>query len=382
MHHDFIWLWLAGGNMGLLDKIRGEFIDIIEWTEPSDSGLLAYRFPRYNNEIKIGAKLTVREGQNAVFVNEGQIADVFQPGMYELSTQNLPILSTLKGWIYGFNSPFKAEVYFISVKQQTGHKWGTSNPLIKRDPDFGIVRLRAHGSYVFRVRDSAKFLKELVATDPSFEDYEIDSQLKQVIVSEFAQVIGQSKVPLLDLLSSYEQLAEYVHRGARDDFESWGLELSKFYISNISVPPEVESAMDRRTALGAVGDLTKYAQFQSAEALRDAAKNEGGLAGAGVGLGAGLVMSQQMLGAVQQPALASPLTAAMPTLPTNQQFHVALNGQPTGPFGLSEIQRLISLGKINSSTLLWQPGLANWTKAQDIPELKSLFSPLPPPLPK
>src|SRR5215471_7747189 len=160
-------------TMGLLDKLRGELIDIIEWTEPSHSDVLAYRFPRYDNEIKMGARLTVREGQAAAFVNEGQLADVFAPGMYTLQTQNLPILATLKGWKYGFHSPFKAEVYFISTRQWTDQKWGTQNPVMVRDPEFGPVRLRAFGTYAFKVTDPATFLKELVATDPSFEAYEV-----------------------------------------------------------------------------------------------------------------------------------------------------------------------------------------------------------------
>src|SRR5437764_2667473 len=176
--------------MGLLDKLRGEFIDIIEWTEPRHSEALAYRFPRMGNEIKYGAKLTVREGQAAVFVNEGQIADVYPPGMYTLDTRNMPLLSTLMGWKYGFNSPFKAEVYFISTKQWTDQKWGTQNPVMIRDPEFGPVRVRAFGTYVFKVTDPATFLKELVATDPSFESYEIASQFRNTIVSRFVDVIG------------------------------------------------------------------------------------------------------------------------------------------------------------------------------------------------
>src|SRR5437660_12209116 len=163
--------------MSLLDRIRGEFIDIIEWTEPAHSEILAYRFPRANNEIKMGAKLTVREGQAAVFVNEGQIADVFRPGMYTLQTENMPILSTLKGWKYGFSSPFKAEVYFISMRQWTDQKWGTQNPIMLRDSEFGMVRIRAFGTYAFRVAEPAVFVRQLVATNPSFETYEISNQL-------------------------------------------------------------------------------------------------------------------------------------------------------------------------------------------------------------
>ena len=176
--------------MSLLDKLRGEFIDIIEWTEPAHSDILAYRFPRYQNEIKNGAQLTVREGQAAAFVNEGQLADVFAPGMYRLVTGNLPILSTLKGWKYGFNSPFKAEVYFISTRLWTDQKWGSLEPVMLRDPELGAMRVRPFGSYAFRVSDAEAFLKHLVSTDPSFATYAIAAQLRTTIVSRFIDVIG------------------------------------------------------------------------------------------------------------------------------------------------------------------------------------------------
>src|SRR5262249_1025739 len=178
--------------MSFLDKLRGELIDIIEWTEPAQNDILAYRFPRYNNEIKMGAKLTVREGQTAVFVNEGKVADVFQPGMYTLSTQNMPILSTIKGWKYGFNSPFKAEVYFISMRQWTDLRWGTQNPIMLRDAELGPVRVRAFGTYAMHVGDPATFLRQLVATDPSFEAFEVTNQLRNVIVARFADAVGQA----------------------------------------------------------------------------------------------------------------------------------------------------------------------------------------------
>ena len=194
--------------MGLFDKLAGEFIDIIEWTEPSQNDILAYRFPRYNNEIKMGAKLTVREGQAAVFVNEGQVADVFTPGMYTLHTQNMPILSTLLGWSYGFNSPFKAEVYFISTRRWTDQKWGTQNPIMMRDPEFGPVRVRAFGTYAVRVGDPGTFLRQLVATDPSFETYEVTNQLRNMIVSRFVDVVGQAKMPVLDLAGNYEKMGK------------------------------------------------------------------------------------------------------------------------------------------------------------------------------
>src|SRR6478736_393448 len=189
--------------MGVRHWIAGQFIDIIEWTEPSSNETLSYRFTRHKNEIKNGAKLIVREGQAAVFIREGQLADVKMPGMYTLDTKNLPILSTIIGWKYGFESPFKAEVYFISTKQWTDQKWGTQSPIMIRDPEFGPIRARAFGTYAFRVSDPGTFLKELVATDPSFETFEISNQLRNVIVSRLVDVLGSAKIPMLDLAGNY-----------------------------------------------------------------------------------------------------------------------------------------------------------------------------------
>src|SRR6202050_3128780 len=231
--------------MSLWDKLRGELIDIIEWTQPSDSEVLAYRFPRYGNEIKMGAKLTVREGQAAAFVNEGQLADVYHPGMFTLQTENMPILSTIKGWKYGFNSPFKAEVYFISTKQWTDLKWGTQNPIMLRDPEFGPVRVRAFGTYAFQVSDPATFLRQLVATDPSFESYEIATQLRNTIVARFVDAIGQAKIAVLDLAGNYERIGQMALEHIRPDLAGMGLSLAVFYIENISLPPEVEQALDK-----------------------------------------------------------------------------------------------------------------------------------------
>src|SRR5436853_338633 len=236
--------------MGLLDKLRGELIDIIEWTEPPHSDILAYRFPRYNNEIKMGAKLIAREGQAAAFVNQGQLADVFKPGMYTLHTDNMPILSTLMGWKYGFNSPFKAEVYFVSMRQWTGRKWGTQNPIMMRDPEVGPVRIRAFGSYAFHVADAKIFLQQLVVTDPSFESYEISSQLRDTIVSRFADVIGTAKIPVLDLAGNYDRISKLALETIGPDLKTLGLALTLFYIENISLPPEVEQAIDTRAKIG------------------------------------------------------------------------------------------------------------------------------------
>jgi membrane protease subunit (stomatin/prohibitin family) len=363
--------------MGLWDKIKGEFIDIIEWTEPAQSDILCYRFPRYNNEIKMGAKLTVREGQNCVFVNEGKIADVFQPGMYTLETQNMPILSTLKGWKYGFNSPFKAEVYFVSTKRWTDQKWGTQNPIMLRDAEFGPVRIRAFGTYAFHVCDAGTFLKQLVATDPSFETYEITNQLRNTIVARFVDVVGQLKIPVLDLAGNYEKVAQMAHQRFASEFKEMGLELVLFYVENISLPPEVEKALDERTKMGVLGDMGKFTQYQAAQAIRDAAQNPGGIAGMGVGIGAGVQIGNQMVGAMQNAQAGG---GAPPPLPT-AGFFIGINGQQQGPFDLGGLQAKIAAGQFSRKTLVWKQGMAGWVAAETVPDLQSLFANAPPPLP-
>ncbi len=361
--------------MSLWDKIKGEFIDIIEWTEPSQSDILCYRFPRFQNEIKMGAKLTVREGQAAVFVNEGRLADVFAPGMYTLTTQNLPILSTLMGWAYGFNSPFKAEVYFVSTKQWTNQKWGTQNPIMIRDPEFGPVRVRAFGTYSFRVSDPAVFLRQLVATDPSFETFEINQQLRNAIVARFADAVGQAKIAVLDLAGNYDRLAHAALERFRPELAAMGLELTTFYVENISMPPEVEQAIDKRSKMGVLGNLDAYAKLQAAEAIPEAARNPGGLAGVGAGLGVGVALGQQMAGALQPGQQQQP-----PPLP-QAAWYAGIGGVQAGPFDLATLSAKVRDGSLTKATLVWKQGLPGWVPAETVPELQSLFAQLPPPLP-
>ncbi|MGD9630102.1 MAG: SPFH domain-containing protein [Pyrinomonadaceae bacterium] len=286
--------------MSLMDKVKeaamNQFIEVIEWLDNTQDTLL-YRFPVYQQEIKNGAQLIVRESQVAVFVFEGQVADVFAPGRYTVEGGNTPILSKLGAWKYGFNSPIKAEVYFVNTKQFTDMKWGTSNPIMLRDTDFGIVRLRAFGAYSLRVADPAAFIKEVAGTNAHFQTEDIDGQLKRAIVSEFSDAIGEMKIPALDLAAQYKELGEAIRGTINQDFSGYGLEVTKFYVENISLPPEVEAAMDKRASMGALGDAQKYMQFQAADALRDAAQNEGGGAGLGAGLGAGFAVGGQMANA-------------------------------------------------------------------------------------
>jgi membrane protease subunit (stomatin/prohibitin family) len=286
--------------MSILDKVKeaamNQFIEVIEWLDESKDTLL-YRFPVAGQEIKNGAQLIVRESQAAVFVFEGQVADVFEPGRYTVEGGNTPILSKLGAWKYGFNSPIKSEVYFVNTKQFTDMKWGTSNPIMLRDADFGIVRLRAFGAYSLRVASPGEFIKQIAGTNAHFQTEDIDGQLKRAIVTEFSDALGEMKIPALDLAAQYKELGEAIRAKINEDFNAYGLEVTKFYVENISLPPEVEAAMDKRASMGALGDAQKYMQFQAADALRDAAQNEGGGAGLGAGLGAGFAVGGQMANA-------------------------------------------------------------------------------------
>ena len=283
--------------MSIFDKVKeaalNQFIEVIEWLDNSGDTML-YRFPVAGQEIKNGAQLIVRESQAAVFVFEGQVADVFTPGKYEIDGGNTPILSKLGAWKYGFNSPMKSEVYFVNTKQFTDMKWGTSNPVMLRDADFGIVRLRAFGAYSLRIADPAEFIKEIAGTNAQFQTEDIDGQLKRAIVTEFSDAIGELKIAALDLAAQYKEIGDQIRGKINEDFKGYGLEVTKFYVENVSLPPEVEAAMDKRASMGALGDAQTYMQFQAADALRDAAQNEGGGAGLGAGLGAGFAVGGQM----------------------------------------------------------------------------------------
>src|SRR5881275_947106 len=285
--------------MGILDRLSptAQFIEVIEWLDDSSDTML-YRFPVRGQEIKNGAQLIVRESQAAVFVHEGQIADQFPPGRYTIDGGNTPVLSKLGAWKYGFNSPFKAEVYFVNTRQFTDLKWGTPNPVMMRDTDFGMVRLRAFGIYSMRVVDPQSFIKEVAGTNGRFMTEDIEGQLKRTLVSGFSDALGESKIAALDLASNYDELSKFSRTKLNEEFKTFGLELTKFVIENISLPQEVEAAMDKRTSMGVIGDVGRYAQFQAADAMRDAAQNPGGGAGLGAGLGAGFAVGGAMANAM------------------------------------------------------------------------------------
>jgi membrane protease subunit (stomatin/prohibitin family) len=356
--------------MGIWDRLKKELIDIVQFLDDSNN-TLCYRFERFQNEIKNGAKCVVREGQAAVFINEGRIADVLGPGTYTLDTRNIPILATILGWKYGFESPFKAEVYFVSTRLFTDLKWGTMNPIMLRDPEFGPVRLRAFGTYAVRVSDPGTFIKNVVGTDNRFTTEEITEQLRNLIVSNFADALGQAKVPMLDLAGNFRALGGTLAGAMKPEFDKLGIELSTLLIENISLPPEVEQALDKRSSMGVIGDLNAYTKYQSAEAIRDAAKNPG-TAGTFVGVGMGQMFAGQMAQQAQGGPPPVPVAAA--------PFFIAVDGKQTGPFEVALLKHKAASGELSPQTLVWRQGMGAWVAAKDVPELAPLFV-VPPPLP-
>ncbi len=365
------------GSMSIWDRLKHEFIDIIEFLDDT-SNTLVYRFDRYRNEIKNGARLIVREGQAACFVREGQLADVKTPGTYTLDTKNLPLLGTLLGWKYGFESPFKAEVYFVSTRTFTDLKWGTANPIMMRDPEFGPVRVRAFGTYAMRVSDPGVFLKKIVGTDGRFTTEEITTQLRNLIVSRFADIVAQSKVPVLDLAGNYDKLSGFMGGKMKAEFGEFGIEVLQLLIENVSLPPEVEAALDKRTSMGVIGNLNVFTQFQTAEAIRDAAKNPG-TAGSFIGLGLGQAMAGGMVGAMGNAQQATMAPPPVPGTPQAISFFVALNGQPSGPMDAAGLAAQVSGGALSRETLVWRAGMSTWAMAGSMTELAGLFG--PPPVP-
>ncbi|MEO8381968.1 MAG: SPFH domain-containing protein [Acidobacteriota bacterium] len=375
--------------MGLWDAIKSEFIQVIEWLDDSNNTLV-YRFPVHDQEIKMGAQLTVRENQVAIFVNEGEVADVFKPGRYELSTQNMPIMTTLRSWKYGFDSPFKAEVYFFNTRLFSDLKWGTQNPVMMRDAEFGMIRMRAFGTYAIRISDARVFFNTVVGTQGLTTTEDILGQLRSTIISLFSDIVAESKIAALDLASSYRELGTLAQKELAPSFAAFGLDLARFNIDNVSLPEEVEAAIDQRTKLGVLGDrMGQYTQMQAADSIKIAAANPGGLAGAGVGLGAGVAMGQAMSGALNTPA--PPQGAAAPPPPPGgsvsaPRWSVAIDGKTYGPYTDDALKAMVQSGQVAPSTQAWRPGASGWASVDSYAELElsggSAMPPPPPPPPK
>jgi membrane protease subunit (stomatin/prohibitin family) len=302
--------------MSIRDFLKKQFIDVIQWTEPGD-GILAYRYPMQDMEIQNGGRLTVRESQMAAFVNEGRIADIFQPGLYTLNTQTLPILTNLMNWDKAFQSPFKSDVYFFSNRLQVNQRWGTPNPITIRDKEFGAVRLRAFGIYSYRLSDPRTFYTKVSGTRELYSVADIEGQLRNTIIGRMSDTFANSQVPFLDMAANQVALGQKIAEFLKPMFTDLGLTLDTFVVENLSLPDELQKLLDQKIGMNMVGDLNRYTQFQVAQSMPIAAANEGGTAGIGVGLGAGLTMAQQMMNAMkpaepQAPAAASPPPAATP----------------------------------------------------------------------
>lgn len=374
--------------MGIIGKIKGELVDIIEWIDDSRS-TLAWRFPRYNNEIKNGAELIVREGQQAVFVYRGKLADRFGPGHYTLTSENLPLLSTLQGWKHGFNSPFRSEVYFINTRPVTDLRWGTPNPVTVRDPDFTMVQVRANGLCVVRVAEPEIFLREVIGTDSSVGVDEITELIRRVITLAFSDMIMETRLGVIDLQGRQVELSEKLQAFVNDRVDDeFGLSIDSITM-NISLPDEITTAMTRGVARGVeesgflnnVGDLGRYQQGKAADAMIAAAQNPGGgamgdMMSAGMGVALGSQMAGQFGGQGAQPAQAP----VPPPLPGAATFHIDNGGQPAGPFTIAQLQAAAASGQFTASTLVWNQGMAGWAPAGTVPALSGLFS-TPPPLP-
>ena len=298
--------------MALMDFIKKQFIDVIHWTEEGD-GVLAMRYPMQDFEIQNGAQLTVRDSQMAVFVNEGQVADVFGPGLYKLTTQTLPVLTNLKNWDKLFDSPFKSDVYFFSTRLQLDRKWGTPNPITIRDKDFGIIRMRAFGIYSYKLADPGKFYKEISGTREEYGVDDLDGQLRNLVIGSMTDLFGQSAIPFIDMAANQEELGAALKAKMEVVFDRYGLALDSFVLQNVSLPEELQKILDTKISMNMIGDMGRYTQYQVANAIPLAAQNEGGMAGIGAGLGAGMSIGQTMGAAMtqaMQPGAAQPAPAA------------------------------------------------------------------------
>ena len=285
--------------MGLFDLFTSEFVEVIDWVE-NDADTILWKFPDKDANIKNGAQLTVRESQMALLLDEGQMADVFEPGRYELITDNIPLLTSLRNWDKNFNSPFKCDVYFLSTKTFTNLKWGTPNPIIMRDPQFKQVRVKAFGTYFIKIADPKKFFKEFAGTGQSVKVSAVENSLRDLIAPSFAEALSEAGVSVLDMASNYTELGEQVAPILQKDLDAFGIELVRFQVTSTSLPKEVEEFYDKMTNMNMLDDMAKFTQFQQAHAIEKAAENPSGGAGEGVGMGMGFGMAQMMMNQQQQ----------------------------------------------------------------------------------
>ena len=361
--------------MSIFDFLSGQFIDVVHWTDTTRDTMV-WRFERHGHEIKYGAKLTVREGQAAVFVHEGQLADVFTPGLYMLETNNMPVMTSLQHWDHGFKSPFKSEIYFVNTTRFSNLKWGTKNPIMLRDPEFGPTRLRAFGTYTVRVADPALFLREIVGTDGEFTMDEISYQIRNVIVQEFSRALAASGIPALDMAANTADLGKLAAGAIDPTLKNYGLSLPELYIENISLPPAVEKALDARTSRGIAGNLDDHLKYKAAEAMA----TENAAAGQAMGMGMGAALGMQM--ANPQTGPWGPVTPPpAPPPPVEHVWHIAQGGQVSGPYSKAAMGRKVTDGTLTRASMVWTQGQDGWKPAEDVTELAQLFTVMPPPPP-
>lgn len=306
--------------MGLFGFLGKQFVDVIDWTE-SEDGVLAYRFPMTDREIQNGAKLTVRETQLALFVNEGKAADLFQPGLHTLTTQTLPILTYLNNWDKAFESPFKSDVYFFSTRQQLDQRWGTPQPVTIRDKEYGPLRIRMNGSTSYKIGDPKVFFEKVSGTREIYRTSDLDGQLRAQVITRITSELGKAEVPFVDMAANVQALSERLKGAVAADFASYGLVLETFLVQNVSLPEELQKRLDERAGMQIVGDLRQYAQFQAGQSIPIAAANEGGVAGAGAGMGAGLAMGQALMQGIGGAATSSGAPSGDSPLQTIEKLH-------------------------------------------------------------
>ncbi len=365
--------------------------DIIEYMDEGQDEI-AHRFPeRGSGDFRIGSQLIVRESQAAIFFRDGKALDTFGAGRHTLTTANIPLVTDLIGKVFSGQTPFKAEVYFVTLRELTNMKWGTPQPITIMDPILRMARVTAYGTYAIQITDPQLFVSKIVGTQNLYRTRDIQSFFRSILLTKMIDLIGEMGMSIIQLAAFVEELAAGVRAKSAEEFASRGVTLNSFYVESISPTEETAKAIDAASAMGAIGDMSAYMQYQGAQAMRDAAQNPGA-AGSGIGLGAGVGLGAamgQMLGqatvprgggAAQAPA-AAPAAAAPPPLPQASTYFIAVGGQQTGPLDMATIQQQIQSGQITADTLVWKDGMANWTKAQDVSEVAGLFAATPPPLP-
>lgn len=370
--------------MGLWDKLKNELIDIVEFLDSSDN-TLSWRFERRDNEIKNGAKLTVRPGQIAVFVNEGQYADVFKEGMYALETSNLPLLSTLKGWKYGFHSPFKAEVYFLSTKHFNDQQWGTMAPITLDDPRYGMIEVKAFGTYGFQIVDPIKFHEKFVATDNHYTTEELKKNMMGAMGGYIMDVMGELGLTYDVFAKKNQETSAAVLAHLKKHYEKYGLDMLEFNIMGMNLTDQFKKEIAELSRLDKI-NMQKLTQYKTANAIEKSAENPNGGAGMGMGFGMGMgmgqMMSQNLAGMNNNMNQQNNSGGgAPPPLPGQVKFFVAVNGQQHGPYEMSQMQQMIQAGQVTKESMVWKEGMAAWAAAGTTPELASIFGSTPPPVP-